>query len=456
MNKAIPPSSLHDEVFTVTQEKCQQQGLSCILKDGDLLETHDTHLSASYPMDAAAVRKEWRLHGVGLTQVYEEKRRPKSNMDTIVRIIAAELRKDVNGSTFTTYIVSVLKPGLSTPSLVEHRYSDFNKLNAVLRKHNIQFGAVFPSKHLAGRIGNWTPSLTFSPSRHNDLVNYRKVQLDLWLVDLVGMFNRRILSDYAHQEVETFLSNSSKAPYERENDINLNTSVERNLRWSNPLQFTLGSSIRQAAYTIHHMCLQSFPNSDQSIPLDLIHQAKGLCFLTVFKAGLMFSGKVGTGLVISRKDDGSWSAPSALGTVGLGWGAQIGGDITHYLVVLATRQAVDTFCVSSNITLGGEIGVAVGPMGRGATSHVSSSSILQPAYAYAHSHGLFVGISLEGSILNARHEVNTKFYGRCVDVREILSYVEAPKAAEPLYDALKLAFKQNIPVHGLRPSTLFM
>lgn len=348
-----------------------------------------------------------------------------------------------------------MKPGSNTPNVVEHRYSDFDRLQSTLRKHNVQLEAAFPSKHLAGRIGNWTPSLALAPSQHEDLVSYRKVQLDLWLVELCGAYNRGHLPIPVHREVEVFFSNTANAPCERENDICLNTVVERSLRWSNPLSFTLGSSIRQAAYTIQYMCLGGISNSDQSIPLDLIHQAKGLCFLTVFKAGLVVSGKVGTGLVISRKGDGSWGAPSALGTVGLGWGAQIGGDITHYLVVLTTKEAVDAFSVPSSITLGGEIGVAVGPLGRGATSHISSSSISQPAYAYAHSHGLFVGISLEGSILKARHDVNTKFYGRPVEVQEILSYMEAPKAAEPLYDALKLALEQDIPKEGLRPSTLF-
>ena len=157
-----------------------------------------------------------------------------------------------------------------------------------------------------------------------------------------------------------------------------------------------------------HVCRQGLSNSDHSITLDLIQQAKGLCFLAVMKAGLVVLGKLGTGLVVARKNNGTWSAPSALGTVGLGWGAQIGGNVTHYLIILTSKDAVDALSASSSVTLGAELGVAVGPVGRGATSHISSSSLLQPAYAYAHSQGMFVGISLEGSIVNARHEVNTK------------------------------------------------
>jgi len=255
-------------------------------------------------------------------------------------------------------------------------------------------------------------------------------------------------------ELEEFLTSNTKPPCDRENDLDLDTPIEQSLRWSNPLSFTLGSSIRQAAYTVQYMCLQGLNESDQSIPLDLLQHAKGLCFLTVVKCGLMVTGKIGTGLVVARRSDNTWSAPSALGTVGVGWGAQIGGDITHYLVVLTSTHAVEALYRPSSVTLGAEFGVAVGPVGRGATSHISSSSLLQPAYAYAHSHGLFVGISLEGSVVSTRNDVNAKFYGRNVEVRDLLNYKEPPQAAQPLYSVLNEALQISIPAEGIRPSKL--
>ena len=373
----------------------------------------------------------------------------------VVRIIAAEPRQDISGSTFTAYVISVLKPGATTPLLVEHRYSDFAKLHALLRKHSVHLEAGFPSKHWAGRIGNWTPSLSWAPEQHEGLIAYRKTQLDLWLVDLVSKYNRSLLPTDVHVELEEFITSSTKPPADRENDLDLDTPIEQSLRWSNPLAFTLGSSIRQAAYTVQHMCLQGLSDSDQSIPLDLLRYAKGLCFLTVAKCGLVVSGKVGTGLVIARRNDNTWSAPSALGTVGLGWGAQVGGDITHYLVVLTSTHAVEALYQPSSVTLGAEFGVAVGPVGRGATSHISSSSLLQPAYAYAHSHGLFVGISLEGSVVSTRNDVNAKFYGQQVEVRDLLNYRKPPRAAQPLYDVVNQSLQLSIPSDGFRPSQLW-
>lgn len=55
----------------------------------------------------------------------------------------------------------------------------------------------------------------------------------------------------------------------------------------------------------------------------ILKQAKGLAILTVAKAGLMVTYNVGTGLVVARRDDGSWSPPSAISSFGIGWGAQV-------------------------------------------------------------------------------------------------------------------------------------
>lgn len=143
-------------------------------------------------------------------------------------------------------------------------------------------------------------------------------------------------------------------------------------------------------------------------------------------------------------------------TLGLGWGMLAGGDITQYLVVLTTTEAVDSL-VNGTVQLGAELGVAVGPIGRSATSQVAASQTdwaVHPAYSYAHSQGLFVGMSLEGSVLTVRQDVNAKFYGQHLKPEEILRLPQ-PKASEPLYMALDRAISLEIPEGSFRPSTLF-
>lgn len=84
---------------------------------------------------------------------------------------------------------------------------------------------------------------------------------------------------------------------------------------------------------------------------------------TVFDALLC----IGTGLVVARlpeSEGGGWSAPTAIATMGLSWGALIGLDVTDYVIVLNTPEAVAAFSGLGQITIGAGIEVAVGPVGR--------------------------------------------------------------------------------------------
>lgn len=74
--------------------------------------------------------------------------------------------------------------------------------------------------------------------------------------------------------------------------------------------------------------------------------------------------------MIARLPDGSWSAPSLIMTGGLGWGLQVGADITDYVVVLNSAEAVDGFAKGGNLTIGGNISAAAGPIGTGGSVQV--------------------------------------------------------------------------------------
>ncbi|KAF1330490.1 Sh3 domain-containing protein, partial [Globisporangium splendens] len=218
---------------------------------------------------------------------------------------------------------------------------------------------------------------------------------------------------------------------------------------NSPYSFTLREEIRKAAYSVKNFMYQGVIK-DQSIPLPLITQAQGIAFLTVIKVGFVFTGRVGTGLVVARLPDGRWSAPSAIATAGVGWGAQIGGEITDFVIILNTKRAVDAFCSKGQVNLGAELGVCAGPVGRVASGGMEASSDLAvaPCYSYSHSKGLFVGISLEGSMILSRPDVNRAFYGRDVQVTELLRGMEPPPvAASPLYESIHLAMSS--PANGL-------
>ena len=229
------------------------------------------------------------------------------------------------------------------------------------------------------------------------------------------------------------------ANHQQVNTIDL-TEKLFSLRYCNlPFSNSLGAEIQKAAYSLHNLFKLKYIK-DKAIPLQLLAKAQGLAFITVLKCGWTLAPRFGTGLIVAKLLDGTWSAPSAVGTLGCSWGALIGADLTDYVIVLSTKEAVDMFCGSGALLVGAAVEVAVGPFGRSGTGLVGlSESALSysPSLSYSHARGLYAGVSLDCSVVFARNDVNHNFYGRPVAPRSILSgAVPPPRAAQPLYDQL--------------------
>ncbi|RDX62564.1 hypothetical protein CR513_59090, partial [Mucuna pruriens] len=135
--------------------------------------------------------------------------------------------------------------------------------------------------------------------------------------------------------------------------------------WLNlPIGLSMEHEIYKSSNALRSYCQVARSNPERSIPLAILSGAKGLAILTVAKAGAVLSYKLGTGLVVARRSDGSWSAPSAIFSLGLGWGAQIGGELVDFIIVLHDMKAVKTFCSRMHISLGAGCSAAAGPLGR--------------------------------------------------------------------------------------------
>jgi SH3 domain-containing YSC84-like protein 1 len=156
--------------------------------------------------------------------------------------------------------------------------------------------------------------------------------------------------------------------------------------------------------------------------------------MTVVKAGFVFTGKAGHGIVIARVDHNRWSGPSFIGMGGAGWGLQIGAQVTDFVFVLNNRAAVRAFSHGGNVTLGADISAAAGPVGRDLQAGVAPTAAV---YTYSRSRGLFAGISLEGAIIVTRAAANVRYYGRPVRAVDILAgRIVPPPGANRLRSAL--------------------
>jgi hypothetical protein len=142
--------------------------------------------------------------------------------------------------------------------------------------------------------------------------------------------------------------------------------------------------------------------------------------------------------VVARLADGSWSAPSAIGTVGAGFGGQIGFELTDFVFILNDASAVRTFAQAGSLTLGGNVSIAAGPVGRNAeAAGAASLKGVAGIFSYSKTKGMFAGVSLEGSGIIERRDANEKLYGRRWTARELLGgQVPPPPAAQPLLSVL--------------------
>ncbi|ORX92197.1 DUF500-domain-containing protein [Basidiobolus meristosporus CBS 931.73] len=212
----------------------------------------------------------------------------------------------------------------------------------------------------------------------------------------------------------------------------------------NPLPSDLAGECKKAAKIVSSFIdTSSGKGPDAIIPPNILNNAKGLAIFTVIKAGFLWSGRAGTGVVVARLPDGSWSGPSCIGTGGMGFGGQIGAEVTDFVVILNTPDAVKAFSHGGNVTLGGNLSVAAGPVGRNAEA-AGTVGNFAAIYSYSKTKGLFAGVSIEGSVIVERKDANAKFYGRRISAKEILSgSIPAPPEAGVLTRALNIKAARN-------------
>lgn len=228
--------------------------------------------------------------------------------------------------------------------------------------------------------------------------------------------------------------------------------------WLNsPYGLSMEQEIYKATNTIRSYCKIGSLNAEKMVPDAVLKGARGLAIVTVVKAGMVMTYKIGTGLVVARRADGSWSAPSAIGTCGLGWGCQAGGELTDFIVVLRNKRALRAFCGRVHFSFGAGLSAAVGPVGRVAEADIrASTSGTAACYTYSCSKGAFVGLSLEGNIVTTRTDTNMRFYGDplMTPAKLLFGHSSRPRAAAPLYSALNDLFGMVGQNRGVEISTI--
>ncbi|KAJ3513125.1 hypothetical protein NLJ89_g3129 [Agrocybe chaxingu] len=212
------------------------------------------------------------------------------------------------------------------------------------------------------------------------------------------------------------------------------------MKLTNPLPQPLPKECAKAAKIFQSFVDSSNNGLDGVIPRHILENAKGFAIFTIVKAGFVFSARAGSGIVIAKLDNGTWSAPSAIGTAGLGVGGQAGAEMTDFLIVLNSRSAIRSFMSAGSLTLGGNMSLALGPLGRNgeASGSLSTNGKVAAMYSYSKTRGLFGGVSVEGSVIVEREDANVQAYESPVTARILLGgAVDPPPWAMPLIKTLE-------------------
>lgn len=177
---------------------------------------------------------------------------------------------------------------------------------------------------------------------------------------------------------------------------------------------------------------------DGEIPRKLMDKATCIATIpNVIKAGFIFGGQYGQGLVSCRVAAG-WSRPSFLTIVGGSWGFQIGVESVDLVLVFTKAEAAMKMS-KGKFTLGGDISIAAGPVGREAQAS-TDLTLSSEIYSYSRSRGLFAGLTLAGSVISIDHEANVLVYGSNLSDTELLerntAYVLMPAMVRPYTNAL--------------------
>jgi lipid-binding SYLF domain-containing protein len=177
--------------------------------------------------------------------------------------------------------------------------------------------------------------------------------------------------------------------------------------------------------------------TEKGVPQDL--WTKAACVMVIpslKKAAFVFGGEYGKGLMSCRHGS-DWSAPLFMRLEKGSWGLQIGAQ-TIDLVLLVMNKSGAEKLLANKVSLGAEMSVAAGPVGRDARA-ATDANVTAEILSYSRTQGLFAGINLSGGVLRGDTDDNRDLYGVRVNAREVLlgESVPMPTVAEPLMKALR-------------------
>ncbi len=170
---------------------------------------------------------------------------------------------------------------------------------------------------------------------------------------------------------------------------------------------------------------------DKGIPRGLLQRAECIgVFPGLTKAAFVVGGEFGRGVFTCRQKNGAMGAPAffTMGSGSFGW--QFGGEQADLVLLIMNEDGVKHL-LQDKFTLGGEASAVAGPVGRTAEA-ATDAQMHAEILSWSRSRGIFLGASLQGSVIKPDKSATEALYGKPVTANDILvaQSVPAPEAAQ--------------------------
>lgn len=170
----------------------------------------------------------------------------------------------------------------------------------------------------------------------------------------------------------------------------------------------------------------------------LLRKAKGIAiFPSLTRVGLGIGGQYGKGIIFRKGNSGIWYGPAFIKLKSLSVGPQMGIQSVGLVLVISNERGMEGF-LEDNLTLGGSLSIAVGPLGRSLSAD-TDIKMEAAIYSYSIAKGAYIGASFQGSTIEEDKEMNELFYGKELAHKNIL---ESKISINPDVLELLLLFKK--------------
>jgi len=134
-----------------------------------------------------------------------------------------------------------------------------------------------------------------------------------------------------------------------------------------------------------------------------------MIFPQLVRGGFIVGGEGGSGVLLVKGSDGTWSPPAfytlAAGSIGF----QIGGQVAEVVFAIMNQGAVEAV-LKNSFKFGADASIAVGPVGQGVAAS-TTTNLQADIISFSRTQGLFGGGSLEGTALLPKDSYNAAYYG---------------------------------------------